>query len=97
MNAPPAARPPTRATRELEREHPAGVRELAGGDLVLGMAGQVGVVDPDDARLRLQPGGQGAGGRGVAGDPDRERGQPAQDEEGGERGERRRRCRPRPP
>ncbi len=86
-----AARGPTadRPAGQLEREHPARVRELARGDRVLGVARQVGVVDPGDARLRLEPLGQRPGGLGVAGHPDGERGDPAQDEEGGEGRERR--------
>ena len=86
-----AARGPAadRSAAELEGEHPARMGELARGDGVLWVARQLRVADALDARLRLEPRGQRPCSRGVAGHPDRQRRQPAQDEERGERGERR--------
>ena len=66
---------------QLEREHPAAARELAGRDLVLGMRREARVPDPADAGLGLEPRGEGRGGRRVALHPEGERGQAAHREE----------------
>ena len=76
------------SARELEREHPAAGPQLAGRDLVLGMAGEGRVVDAGHARLTLEPGGECRRRRRVAVHPDCERREAAQREERRHRRER---------
>ena len=72
---------------ELDGEHSAADGELARGERVLPVARQGRVVDAHDAVLTRQPRGQCRGRRRVTLHPHRQRGDAAQDEEGGERRE----------
>ena len=73
------------AAGDLEREHRAEAVHQAGGAVVEGVGGEAGVVDRGDRRVGGEALGEHGGGELRALEPDRERAQAAQGEEGLER------------